>query len=164
MVGKCDWMLFFDIDEFLMFNQKNMNVKKFLKDEKFDGYDMIHVNWRLYNDNGLIEDDGRGVVERFTQTSPMELRKTYEFPEVRHVKTMIRGGFNPKDVRFDSNPHTPHVPNTMKCCTTDAMDCDANSPFNHKVYYTFAWLAHYNTKTLEEWLTYKVPRRLSRRK
>ena len=85
-----DWYLIIDIDEFLVIPKTNNNLKKFI--ETFPKYvDNISFNWRYYGDNGLIVDDGRGCLERFTEPVNIE-RNNYIIKNGKSdkIKSMIR--------------------------------------------------------------------------
>lgn len=86
-----DWIAFFDFDEFLTL-VKDKDIKSYLS--HFEGFQGVKINWMVYTDNGLVKNDGRGVLERFT--TPMEYDKavTYKFPQNYHVKSVLRGGIN----------------------------------------------------------------------
>jgi len=58
-----DWMLFFDIDEFLSIDYKYNNIYEFLND--FNEYDGIKVQWRMYGDNGKLYYENKPVNKRF---------------------------------------------------------------------------------------------------
>lgn len=149
-----DWICFFDIDEFLMFNDNDMNIKKFLSNDCFKDFGMVHINWKCYGDNDLIVYDGRTVLERFvTPIEPLDFKKSYSFPENNHVKSIIRGGLN--NIRWIGNPHTPNT--TTKCCNNVGNVCNAVSPFND-FNHDIAWLNHYPTKTIQEYLEIKAKR------
>jgi uncharacterized repeat protein (TIGR02543 family) len=48
-----DWLMFFDIDEFLML-EKHSTIQEFLAQPIFTPYEMIHINWKVYDDNDLV--------------------------------------------------------------------------------------------------------------
>ena len=139
---------FFDCDEFLTFaNQDVTDISQVLSDSKFDEYDMIHVNWMLFEDNGLVRNDGRPVLERFVK--PMPYDKKFRNPFVcdnAYIKSIIRGGLD--DVKFN----TPLTPDSVEKC------CDGNGnkingamvicPINYECIY----LRHFSFKTIEEFI------------
>ena len=59
----------------------------------------MHINWKVYGDNDLLDNDGRNVVERFVEPLPDD-----NPTENSHIKSLIRGGLS--YVRWE-NPHTP---------------------------------------------------------
>ena len=48
-----DWIMFFDCDEFLKL-EKHKNIKDYLSDPKFNDFEIIHINWLIYDDNNLV--------------------------------------------------------------------------------------------------------------
>ena len=150
-----DWIGFFDIDEFFTFINRKPNIKEYLSDERLNGYDMIHVNWLCYGDNDLVRYEDKPVTKRFTHPiTPFDSKRTYDFPENNHIKTLIRGGLN--NVKWSKTPHTP-ICDGIKCCNGAGEECNPNSPFNNYEYSTVC-LRHYQTKTIEEFYTNKVKR------
>jgi hypothetical protein len=105
----------------------------------------------VYTDNNLIKSDGRGVLERFT--TPMEYDKcvTYKFPENNHTKSIIRCGI--ENLKWNQTPHT--VLN-IKYCNSIGDGC-SNSPFE-SYNFDFAYIKHFTTKTIEEWINNKIKR------
>jgi hypothetical protein len=59
-----DWAAFIDVDEYIVLKEDN-NIKSFI--EKYSAYDLIAINWRMFDDNNLdkvINDDYR-LIDRF---------------------------------------------------------------------------------------------------
>lgn len=148
-----DWICFFDIDEYLTFADDKLNINDFLSQDKFNGFNMIHVNWKVYYDNDLVYYEDKPLRERFKEPMPLDFKYGYDFPENNHIKSIIRGGLN--GIKWNATPHSPHYDG--KCCNPIGEECKANSPFNQ---YNFdvAWLNHYQTKTIEEWVDVKSKR------
>ena len=139
-----DWIAFFDFDEFLTL-VKDKDIKSYLS--RFDGFQGVKINWMVYTDNNLIKSDGRGVLERFT--TPMEYDKcvTYKFPENYHAKSILRtrNGFVWNG--------TPHNINGAKYADSDGNETN-DSPFQ-KYSYESAYIKHFTTKTIEEFINGK---------
>lgn len=148
-----DWIGFLDTDEFITIKD-GRSLPQFLKDERFKNYEAIHLNWMCYGDNGLLRYDSKPVRERFAKPiMPINFMASYEFPENYHIKTIIRGGLN--NIKWSATPHTPK--GIELCCDADGNRCDGGSPFNKYTYNT-AWIDHYVTKTLEEYVEVKLKR------
>lgn len=81
--NKCKWILYLDYDEHLVFLDKNMAIKKFLSQEKFDKCDTVKFNWLIYNDNVLVHYDNRTLEERFT-------KPFYGTIENQFIKSIVR--------------------------------------------------------------------------
>ncbi len=81
---KAEWIFFIDTDEFLLLH-KHSNVNSFLRE--FDNrpeVGTISCNWRIFGDSGLVTNDGRPVIERFTMAA------TDDFVVNRHLKSFSR--------------------------------------------------------------------------
>ena len=140
-----DWILFFDIDEFMFINCES-KLHDYLSRDEFDKFDMIHLNWLSFGDGGAVKSDGKLLLHRITSPLDINLKTIYNFPDNFHVKSIIRGGLN--NVLWNSTPHTPY--NNLSCCNSFGNPCDGNSPFTS---YDFrnAGIRHFTTKTAEEY-------------
>lgn len=158
------WMAFFDFDEFLVLpsgepsgtvmepsGEPSGTVTGFLATMPQE-CQCILINWMDMTDSGLIRNDGRPLMERFTE--PMEKDRRGiggDFPENNHVKCIVRGGVN--GLAFVRNPHVPTTPR-LHCCNAlgQAVAKKPRIPYTHER----AFLKHFTTKTIEEWLTNKM--------
>lgn len=148
---KYDWLMFFDIDEFLML-EKEKNIKDFLSNTRFNHYEMIHVNWKVYDDNDLVTvvNNDYSVVKRFTRPCQNRLAVHCE------LKTIVRGGM--RDVRFVKSPHTCDN-RIFSCCNVLGEQVDSKAAKTIRVIHKEAWLNHYICKTIEEYCHTKLVRR-----
>ena len=87
---KYDWLIFFDIDEFIHLNNFN-SIKEFLNEKKFKDCKLIYFNCVRHTDNDLLYYDNRSLAERF----PIILWNSTMYT----LKTIIRGKIK-KDIRF----------------------------------------------------------------
>ena len=111
----------------------------------------------IMDDNNIICNDNKPLMERFTHPMEYDKHGTYSFPENNHVKSIVKGRVD--NLLFNS---TPHVPNTnLMCCDAIGNSCDS-SPFK-KYDFRGAYLKHFFGKTIEEWVTYKMRRGASDR-
>lgn len=145
-----EWCAFIDCDEFLTFNKdsKYTNIKDFLhSNNEIKNY---HVNWMVYGDNEQCYKQNGGVVDRFITPKDNSFEFGYNFPENRHIKTILH---KESDGRF-INPHSVLIDN-------------AYSPSGKKVHKGFfsdidhsvLYIRHFYTKSLEEWVTTKMLRK-----
>lgn len=166
--GGHEWMAFFDFDEFLVIpsaeapgtgtkikpagtaqgTSQGEDIHTFM--QRYKGYDCLLVNWMDYTDGNLIENDGRPLQERFTV--PMQYDKRGiggDYPENNHAKSIVRTGI--AGLAF-KNPHIPKEPRLL-CCNTRGEKCKQQPriPYDHSI----AYLKHYTTKTISEWLANK---------
>ena len=150
------WIAFFDCDEFLTFSDDSINVHSFLGQLKFLPYQLLHINWKVYGDNDFLDDDGRSVVDRFLEpVTPYDFKSdVYGVPENNHVKSILRGGL--PSFSWNATPHTPSS-TCYFCCNPTGASVDANSPFQ-KFDFSIAYIRHYSTKTIGEWIKNKMKR------
>lgn len=149
-----DWIAFFDVDEFLTFNDKTIDIHGFLAQKKFRPFQVMHINWKIYGDNELLDNDGRNVVERFVEpVLPLNFT-TRELPWNCHVKSFVRGGLS--GIFWDATPHTISS-KYYKCCNSEGFSVNINSPFQD-IEFKSVFLRHYRTKTIGEWVKNKMSR------
>lgn len=150
-----DWIAFFDVDEFLTFSDGSDDIHDFLNQEKFLPYQLLHINWKVYGDNDLLDNDGRNVIERFVEPLPYNTRMySSNLPENNHIKSIVRGGLS--YVRWNKGPHTP-ICTGYHCCNPLGEHVNANSPFQNYDF-SVAYIRHYSTKTIGEWVKNKMKR------
>ena len=75
-----DWMMFFDIDEYLEIVDKYSDLNDFLND--FNDYDGIRVQWRMYGDNNQVRYVEDSLFNRFKYESNAKFDK--------HLKQIIK--------------------------------------------------------------------------
>ena len=143
--NKCQWLMFFDFDEYLVIHDKYgkyLSIQEYLTYNNFTNCDAILFNWLMYGDNGYIYYNKRPLMERFT------IPDYYNYAN-NFVKSIVRGNLTEKI--FGKN-HTCHQPN-KKLSLCNSLGEKANyfseavSPPNFKN----AFLMHFNTKTVEEY-------------
>ena len=163
-----DWMGFFDVDEFVELVQ-HKNIEDFLNsNDDFNKYKIIHLSWLNYGDCGELKYTNIPVQERFKYPSKLSNSMVYNksisnYKENEFVKSFIKtdftklkwfekkiGGIISKSSvhaiydyreKFAINPSGEVVPNVPR----------------HFSDYNVAFLKHYRTKTIEEYL-YKFKR------
>lgn len=140
-----DWIMFFDIDEFMFINN-DKTIEEYLSRDEFKNFDMIHVNWLIFGDGGNAKKTNGRLFERILTPLDINLKSGYNFPENFHIKSIIRGGL--KSVIWNCTSHTPT--NITSCCNSYGIPCDGTSPFTP---YDFrnAGIKHFTTKTAEEY-------------
>ena len=136
-----DWIMFFDIDEFLILNDFK-NINNFLRNKNYKKCDVIQINWVIFDDNDLVSYDNRPLQIRFT-------RPLYkQISENRFVKSICRTCVNLKWI----DPHSPS--GNFSVCNIDgnkiknksimrkniALESRLNKPY----------LKHFKYKTVEE--------------
>lgn len=148
-----DWFLFFDIDEYLTIESSDIHTQ--LSKKIYKNFDMIHVNWKLYDDNDLIYiNNNYSIQERFTR--PLNKSIPTKSHLDKEIKTILRGHLN--NIAFTLNPHT--ITNQyLKCCDAVGNPISSIEQKNKYVVHKEMWLNHYITKTLEEYVTLKLKRK-----
>jgi hypothetical protein len=140
--GICDWISFYDFDEFLVLKDHE-TIQEFLDQEKFSECINVKINWLTYSDNELIHYEDKPVQERFTTSLPKD-------NENRHIKSTVRGHLKSNYWSKLWNPHSS-LGNFTSCIPTGEKT-DANSPFHTPWNFEGAYIKHYVTKSLEEYL------------
>ena len=149
-----DWIAFFDCDEFLTFADKSVDIHTFLSQKKFLPYQVMHVNWMVYGDNGQLDNDGRDVTERLITPIPFYTKGRYgTHMENEHVKSILRGGLSAIHYTTTHTPHSLYY----KCCSPEGDMIVLNTPFK-QINYSTLYLRHYSTKTIGEWVKNKMRR------
>ena len=140
--GEFDWLAFFDDDEWLVLN-KDKDIKEYLSRDCFKDADCIHINWKIYGDNGHLHPTGEPTFVQFPEPCDFEVRTTYRWPQNCHIKTILRCG---KNVLFN-NPHFCMPADLV--CVNNKGEKVANGPFaNYN--YELAELRHYQLRSTEE--------------
>ena len=141
--GKYDWLAFFDFDEFLVLPDRDRTgtVVGFLASLPQE-YNCVMVPWLMMTDGGLVHNDGRPLMERFTESTTLGGGQG---------KCIVRGGIS--GLRFTNSVHVPYEP-FLFCCTPKGEPTiqKRHQPQDTSV----AYLKHFSTKTIEEWLSNKM--------
>ena len=143
--NKCQWLMFFDFDEYLVIHNKygkHISIQEYLTYNNFTHCDAILFNWLMYGDNGYIYYNKRPLMERFT--TPDYFNYANKF-----VKSIVRGNLTGK---VFGKGNTNHQPNEMLSLSNSLGEkpkyfSEAVIPPNFKN----AFLMHFNTKTVEEY-------------
>ena len=168
-----DWVMAVDIDEFLTFTDENMTIDKYLLKNEFQKCDVIYVNWLNYGDSGKIyREPNIPVYERLTQPIAADNRtwenamsilgcNQYEYDN-QTIKSIVR---TRKQIKYINS----HIVQSM----TDDELCAMNTagiilPQSAIIEYgvlqldycdfSCAYLRHYVTKTIQEWMESKMQR------
>ena len=142
------WFVYCDFDEFYIF-PKHGNIKDFLKEFPED-CQCVLTNWLCMTDNNLVYNDGRPLMERFTEFMPLDKCVQYQFPDNCHVKSIIKGGLD--RINFCGNPHTTDT--SLIAYHSNGKRCN-NRPWQ-EIDYSNALIKHFTTKTIQEWMQNKM--------
>lgn len=140
------WAAFIDIDEFITLSPQYSSIREYLAKADALGFSAVHLNWKIYGDNDLIYKTDQPVLERFKESCDNPAVQKVNW----HVKTIARVC---DIVRF-SSPH--YACYTGQWCNSDLVKVKQPlSPFTPPVY-NHAFIRHYLTKTMEEFIEYKI--------
>lgn len=129
-----DWCGFFDVDEFMMF-EEGWNLARL--EEEFKDTAGVLLSWRLYGANGHLKRPEGGVVESYTTSLP-DGSKLDSCSVQWNLKSLVNI-HNCKGMR--------HIHVFNGCVMTNGkrlFDCD--------LCFEKAWLNHYYTKSWEDYL------------
>lgn len=148
-----DWIAYIDVDEYLYLD--GMSINNFLCQDKFKYVDLIHVNWKCYGDNDLVNYEPRPVTERFTKPLPIDAMYNNQFigKDIfvnMHVKSIVR--VNDKEPVFDS-VHTFHYDKDIKgnCVNVAGEPVDCRLSYQ-AICYNGGHIKHFVTKSTEEFI------------
>lgn len=136
---KADWMLYLDADEFLILNDKNMNVKQLL--EFYNCSHSLGINWLMFGSNNLTKDPNGLILENYTKS---------EIVLDKHVKSFVR----PNEVVGATNPHFFNVKNKLRMIGVNKKRINApyvQNDVNCGFKKVLAYIAHYVTQSEESY-------------
>ena len=142
----CDWIAFFDADEFLEL-PLNDNIGSFIADFQNTDYNCVFVNWICYGDNGHLYYENKPIQERFTKRSSNEAWFNKNIPLHYYVKSIVKTNIH--GISFKESVHYPNS-NSVRACNSNKKPCLLANYQNPAV--SKAYLKHYITKSLEEWV------------
>ena len=134
-----DWIAFFDVDEFLTLKE-HTSIKHFLSsNNNFNNYWNIALRWVIMDDNDLIYNDKKPVLERFTRETDFQ----------PNMKSIV----NTKNVDIDFideyfNLHYMQMQNFNVICNIHGEICDRSISKREKS--PVVYLKHFRFKTVEE--------------
>ena len=137
-----DWLLLFDIDEFIhLYNYTN--IKLFLNQDKYNNCQEIFLNLVCHTDNNQLYYEDKPLYKRFPKTVP----KTRLEGQLLPMKTIIRGHI--KGVKILSMHRGDY---RLRTCNNSGVyeKLLGHSTYNsdQKYYY----IDHYNSKSTEEFI------------
>lgn len=149
-----DWIAFFDADEFLEITDRK-NISEFLSEDKFEEANVITFYWMVYGDDGKLHYENKPVYDRFH----IPVGNPYE-NELNTFKLMIRGKEN-CDIKFkDANAVEFHVYGEPSFNIVNPTGKLQEPLWMYQDYtYECAYLKHYQTLTIDEFLCRRFGRR-----
>ena len=136
---KYDWILFYEIDEFINLHGYN-NIKQFLSEKRFKDCQLIYLNLVLHTDNNQLHYENKPLSKRFPEI--VNVSQAYF-----EVKSILRG----------------HIPNIFINCihriNTNYKSCDGYGHPSKLIGglaaepdYTNYYIDHYYSKSTEEFI------------
>ena len=149
-----NWLSFIDIDEFIMLDKKyHNNIKEFLNDSIFKNVDIIRLCQKIYTSNTLFDIvDNYSVLNRF--------KDQYISGEEAFCKSIIRGTVEYVGGVFQArgyykNAKVITVSSDGNYCMNSGRSLFFPKQLNTPPIYTNAWINHYPTKTIGEYIRQK---------
>ena len=139
------WCAFIDVDEFITLQPPYTTIQEFLNDVAAHGFREVFLNWEIYGDNGLLYNSPEPVLERFTK--PVE---------GCYLPLFIKSIARIQDVVYFSTPHFGYC--AGRICRSDFRLVRHPRNNMEEPIYQNAFIRHYFTKTLEEFLLNKLKR------
>ena len=141
-----DWIMFIDIDEYVVL-EEDPGIKEFLMHDRFENAQSIRLNWKVFSRGSDLDTSGDyRVFERFKDPFPMN--------EETFAKSIIRTTINYRSgTLFHGHGYyyrTEAVDVLGKKCLNYWSSSVRFNPI-HKV----AWVNHYPTKTMGEFIRQK---------
>lgn len=144
-----DWVTFIDLDEFLWFDGKS--VEEYLSQPMFVDTDVIHLNWRVYGDNGNMLYEDKPVLERFSEQAPLLAKYNGDEIEKGITENMfVKSILRVSDKRLFIDVHTCYVENGI-CRRSNGMPSDCRWSAE-QVSTDVNYVRHYITKSLQEYI------------
>lgn len=132
---KATWMIYLDIDEYIIINNgdNNKGIKLFLNN--FNGIDQLAINWLMYGTSGLIKtldiSKGELILDNYTRSDELLCN---------HVKSFVK----PEEIISATNPHYYNIKNPNKNFGIDGKIF--NPPFHNvsiPFYKSPIYISHY---------------------
>ena len=127
-----DWVLCIDDDEYLNF-QEGYDLEKFLSE--FADYKGVWLGWRPLNANGHIKRPKGSLKENYTREAPVPIDGGQYTNKKSFVNMNQKGNFT----------WTHH-------CVDGGVNTDFTTNYNSYPIHDKAYLDHYFTKSLEDWM------------
>lgn len=140
-----DWLMFIDCDEFVMFDEHYVSVADFLKDFNCD---VIRLNEKHFSDGDMLDTDGDyRVVERFTE------------PYYSNLDSFAKSIINTR-VELNGRKVYGHGIYSKELDARNAYGdpCECLNQHTSRIIYDRAWINHYPTKTIGEYIRQKYNR------
>lgn len=156
-----DWMFFIDVDEFVTFNTNKFTyVSDWLSQDYIADADEIRLNWLCFGDNNQIYYDNRPVWKRFPKPMPDILKHDWcgNYPVNGTLKSAIRCTSSFANFIATASPHwaLTDKQNNSVVISPSGKRRAWNRSVDALLDYDVAYLAHYRTLTITEFLHRRI--------
>jgi hypothetical protein len=131
---------------------KNITIKEYLTNPRYDNCEGIEINWVIYHDNDNPHYENKSLNERFTKPD-------FHSYGNRFVKSIVRG--NLSKPAFTNRIHQPNL--DLKLCDSNGNPARFYPDCILPPKYKYAYLMHYSMKSPEEYIE-KMRRNFSKKK
>ena len=138
---KFDWILMFDMDEFLFI--VNDTLKNYLKKDYLKKCDFIRIHWVIPTDNNLLHYDNRSLFKRFKRP----------YLESTLFKTLVRGNID--DLKYDIHSFDSSPKRNLSCNNIGKIVTNnIRKYFSDKAFINIekAYIIHFKFKSTEEFI------------
>lgn len=137
-----NWLSFYDFDEYLELNLKNLTIQEFLSNKRYKKCVNVKINWVRYSSNKeALYYENRTLQKRFN-------KPLLNHSSNKHIKSTVRGRLRKNYWKDSINPHTSLV--NYKSCSSSGKIVESKSPFVEPPDYQYAFIKHFYTKSFEE--------------
>ena len=137
-----DWLLFYDIDEYIHLSNYS-NVKDFLDEPKFKDCQLVHLNLLCHTDNNNIYYENKSLFERFPEIVPRSKIGGRKL----EIKFILRGHI--KNVVID-NIHRCN--NWLRSCNGFGHIKTYNLIYTTEPDYNYYYIDHFYSKSTMEFI------------
>lgn len=154
-----DWIGFWDIDEFLVFEKDN-DISSFLSKNVFKNQQSIRFCWKQYTDNGLTKvENGNYSVFRFKEVFDKSFCLKNNIPIANYYNSNTQSKAILRTNIDNINITSPHVHSVTKTVVdAQGKPCKDGIKLGSIPIWKGAWLNHYRFKTIEEYVKQKMVR------
>ena len=148
-----DWLAFIDIDEFIMLEPKyEGSIKNFLSDPLFEDAKIVRLYWKIYTTNTELDvkNNDYSVVDRF--------KDVYLSGEENFSKPIIRGDVKWREDSYIDGAGLMMAPRNLELSADGRRakaDLIVGGREKKPQVYGNAWINHYPTKTIGEYVRQK---------
>lgn len=148
MCDDFDWCAFIDIDEYIIL-KKWLNINEFLEEPRFKNFLTIRLKWHLYGDDDIVKRDIDIPTTQFFKNI------INDNPISHQGKAILRGGLRGRVHILD---HFTKIDGGVNfACLPSGAPCLSDYKITEQ-YDDSAYVNHYMTKTLDEFLHQKFGR------